>query len=101
MKYSNIKLFDCQSMPDDVRKKFFEFHQRENDIIVEHFVYGENEYCTKKEFEQLNIDEDKLIQKEIEGDDVYYNLLGVDIVSDWLVENGAKIHEDVCIKHWW
>lgn len=96
-----VKMFDCQDMPEEVRTIFFEYHQKGNDILVEHYVYAENEYCSVKEFDKLNISEDKIAQKEIEDGDVYYNLLGKDVVSDWLVENGAKIHDEVVIKHWW
>lgn len=101
MKYKNIKLFDCQDMPDDVRKKFFEYHGRSNDISVEHFIYSENEYCSVKEFDKLNIADDQLIWKEVENGNVSYNVLGTDIISDWLHANGAKLHEDVLVKHWW
>ena len=90
-----VKLFYLKDMPDNVKEEFLNQYQRINGTdVIEHYLYGENEYCTISEFKELNIDESEIVFKEIEGDEVFYNLLGKDIVSDWLIDNGAKLEYD-------
>jgi len=102
-KYEVKKLFDCQEMPEDVKKKFFEFHQKESRAdgsIVRQPLYTGGTCCTEKEFEQLDIKEEELITKIVFNGKVYYDMPGTDILSDWLVENGAEVGEEVLIHYW-
>jgi len=101
-KAKKMWVFDCQEMPEEVRKQFFNNSSASNDTYVCWFMYPENEYCeTVKEFEKLNVNESDIVWKEIEDGHVYWNARGKDIVSDWLLDNGIKVHEEVIIKHWW
>jgi len=88
-------------MPEDVKKKFFSIHEKENDSIVRHPLYFNGKCCTEEEFEQLDIKEEELIAKEVYDGKVFYNVLGTDIVCDWLAENGAEVGEEVLIHYWW
>ena len=70
-KYKTMKVFDCQSMPADVRKDYFDATQgKGNDVYL-------NEY--------MEWDED-------EGPQLY---------QQWLLDNGVKQCNEVLIKHWW
>ena len=102
MKYSNIKLFDCQSMPSDIRRIFLDKHSRSiNDIVVEVDVYGWNDVSSVEEFNELNIDESLITWKKIERGTVYYNVRGREPLGDWFIDNGAEPHEEILVKHWW
>lgn len=74
--FKKMKVFDCQSMPDKVRKEvFFKCEGTSNDCYVSWTVQpyytedGRNEdYCK---------------------------------VDEWLLQNGADTDEVVLINHWW
>tara|TARA_R110000772_G_scaffold123662_2_gene230060 strand:- start:5661 stop:6011 length:351 start_codon:yes stop_codon:yes gene_type:complete len=102
-KYKNFKLFDCQHMPDDIRKIFFkgdkwQHTKGHNDIIVNYYVYAEtydpikDDYVDVRDGELLYTDDENPNLKIIRGNDV---------VSDWLFDNGGELFEEVLIKHWW
>ena len=102
MSFKTMKVFDCEHMPKDVRKQFFSKHNKSNDCAVEECVFGANQYAkSEAAFDALNINSDELIYKEVDTGGVYYILKGDDIVSEWLLENGAEMFEDVMVKHWW
>lgn len=66
--YWEVKAFDCQDMPDDIRSLFFSNNpDGHNDTYVS--------FCV--------------------------NRRGEDLVSDWLLDNGATPDETVMIKFWW
>lgn len=68
-----MKVFDCQKMPDETRKVFFDtWDTKSNDTFIE---------CVPGEW----IDSG--------GDSK--------IVGDWLVANGAEVDECVIVSHWW
>ena len=84
MKFVTRKVFDCQDMPEDLRKIFFDMFENGNDSYVN---WG--------------------IQDSIwdEGDSHGEN---VKLLDKWLVENGASpapaehtAGEEVLIKYWW
>lgn len=82
MKYRMMKVFDCQDMPEDLRKEFFAlWDDRGNDTFVKWGI-AESIY-----------ESDDDINKRID---------------DWLVENGADAApgdddsgECVLISYWW
>jgi hypothetical protein len=43
MKYKLMKVFDCQDMPDDVRKDFFDACELCNDVCTQWFIG----YCSE------------------------------------------------------
>ncbi len=104
-KYELMKVFDCQDMPEDVRKCFFEkcgspSFNHGNDCCVEWHAF--NTGIFKKELK-----EDDIIVGEVKstGDgfsDVFFRR-GDNIVDDWLHDNGLGFEcmKPVIIKHWW
>jgi len=73
--YENKKVFDCQEMPDKVRRLFFKVADvMSNDVYVSWSV-------------QASTPED--------------TISGVKVVDDWLIAKGAVQHESVIIRHWW
>lgn len=83
--FKTMKVFDCQDMPDDVRKAFFELFsgRASNGCFVEMSI----DHSTP----EATLPEDQIVQ-------------------DWLVANGAEkdqlgrpdwAGEDVLVRHWW
>lgn len=72
-KYKIMKVFDCQDMPYNVKKQFFDYSEKENDVYVEWKVNSD------------------------------YHLEGLEpkLVWNWLLENGAVDQEVVIVQHWW
>ena len=72
-----MKVFDCQYMPEDIKKAFFDLtDDYKNDCYVSWFVRDE-----------LLDDEDN--DKAL-------------LVTKWLLEEGAEeSDEEVLINHWW
>lgn len=91
-KFTLIKMFDCEAMPENVKEEFFNQYERDNGSIVECCVY---DYMYPE-------------KEHPEGGEIVYRdgytghvcKKGVDILADWLHENGAEIHENVLIKYW-
>ncbi len=83
MNFKIMKVFDCQDMPENIRKVFFDVSDVGNDCYVR--------YCIG---ESLWEDDDDW--------GIKYTL-----IDNWLIENGAgcssegKSGEEVIIKHWW
>jgi len=69
MKHELVKMYDCQKLPKEIKKYFFDSHDhiKHNDIVVE----------------------------------VLVNEKGTDILSDYLIKDGAVWDDTVFIKHWW
>ena len=98
--FKEMKVFDCQQMPDAVRKAFFDKHKSiPNGSYVIEYGHDECDVCSVDEFNKL--DQSLIINHEIDGDRVWHHIKGNDIVSDWLLENGASFTEEVLVKHWW
>jgi hypothetical protein len=78
-----MKVFDCQDMPDDIKKIFFDIMEPRfkalmlgNDCYVDFDIDFE---------EPESIDEsDKLL-----------------MIQKWLLENGAELDDTVLINYWW
>jgi hypothetical protein len=69
-----MKVFDCQKMPEDIRRAFFK--------VTSEFSIG-NDSAWEWHFE----------------DDIYET---AEIVQNWLLQNGATLEDkSVIIKHWW
>lgn len=67
-----MKVFDCQDMPDQLRKVFFHYMSAGNDCYVIFYMEDEDSDASHKE------------------------------IYDWLMLNGATYNdESVLIKHWW
>jgi len=84
MKYKKLKVFDCQDMPEDVRKIFFNIAKSENDSYINWYT------------EETHYDWDGA------------GIKGHEIIDKWLIENGAdprvkpaRFGEKVLINHWW
>lgn len=81
-----MKVFDCQDMPEDIRRVFFDAHEERNDSYVLWTLEtaGINDTDTDKDYDA----DHKLIDQ-------------------WLIDNGAKpgepgrSGETVLINHWW
>jgi hypothetical protein len=68
-----MKVFDCQKMPDGLRKKFFGFWDHKgNDTFIE---------CIPGEWIDSGGD-----YKDVGG---------------WLIANGADEDETILVSHWW
>lgn len=108
-KFELMKVFDCQTMPKDVRKKFFEDSSAGNDCYVNLDVHESVklvEIITKNNgwFNEDNlspITDGEILYEDIDEGIRRIIQRGDDIVSDWLFDNGAEIGEKVLIKHWW
>jgi len=73
-KFETKKVFDCQDMPEELRRKFFDmWDNKGNDSFVE-WTIGDSFY---------------------EADDPSL------LIEDWLLANGAADGEEVVIKYWW
>ena len=100
--FKEMKVFDCQKMPTQVRCEFLDKHRHKaiaNGNYVLEYGHDECDVCSVDEFNKL--DQSLIINHEIDGDRVWYHIKGKDIVSDWLLENGANFTEEVLVKHWW
>jgi hypothetical protein len=93
MKYKVMKVFDCQDMPEDVKKIFFEMEEANNDCYVDWHVHSE-----------------RFFYKDGQKEDAEYceYVWRKQLVEDWLIVNGAlpgksNEHEGehVLINHWW
>lgn len=86
--FKTMKVFDCQDMPEDAKEAFFDIESfndgRSNDSYV-CWTIGELAYGWKDE----KTDEEKKHCQNIQ------------LVDVWLLEHGAKDHEEVLVKHWW
>lgn len=82
-KYKELKAFDCQDMPEKVRKAYFDFEsggEAGNDCWLE--------FDSDWHLDDLEEMEESM-QKSFK------------IVHKWLMANGASEREEVLIKHWW
>lgn len=75
------KVFDCQDMPKEIKRAFFEYMEKGNDCYVALFI--------EEDLEEDELGEIPFFSKE-------YNRL-----IKWLLENGAEDGEEVLIRHWW
>lgn len=92
-KYEMLKVFDCTDMPENVLQKFYDDTRGIGNDVFIHFYVHDYQYKPEEYPEFTEI----LYKDETCG---YVVKRGVDIVSDWLYDNGAK-REKVIIKHWW
>ena len=93
-----MKVFDCQDMPEDIKKAFFacnEFASNDCYVSWHHDIYHENVDETNEELE----DNEDL--KE-ETDYMKSFIKNSKLVHDWLIENGMEeIDDKVLIQYWW
>jgi len=99
--YQIVKLFDCQTMPEHVKKDFFNKCQEwetHNDSIVT--WYTTDHFCITlpKDYTEGNILYKGTLPNGITS---YLIVEGTSITNDWLLKNGAVPNEAVYIKHWW
>lgn len=95
-----MQVFDCQDMPDDIRRFFFNYQEGiGNDCYVKWQVYDYEDGKSKKD---LKGDEEIIyIRKDTDNEDEWsYYIKGENPVSDWLFVNGSEIG-DVIVQHWW
>ncbi len=118
-KFKTVKLFDCQHMLDNVRTVFFErcgspSFKGGNDCVVEWSLWGRTGskiVSGKKTYQMKTFDGVKIPYAELNDNEILYDEImsemryviqrGDCVVSDWLLDNGAELFEDVLIKHWW
>lgn len=116
-RYKRMKVFDCQDMPDDVRTEFFDkcgspSFGGNNDCYVEYYCYSEYKCVSGTgEHQGLNYNKEPIPYAIYNGNEILAEKMsdkrrlilerGDHIVSDWLLDNGAKLWEEVIIKHWW
>jgi len=72
--YKLQKVFDCQDMPEDIRKEFFNLWDNYGNDCYLSYIIGE--LNSPNSSLSLNIDK-------------------------WLIDNGATNGEEVIINHWW
>lgn len=89
--YKTMKVFDCQEMPADLRKKFFDRFNRGNDTYVKVYVHDE-----QKPRSEYNGGEVLYVDTELD----FIVERGDDPISDYLYDSGAG-REAVLVKHWW
>lgn len=78
MAYKLVKQFDCQDMPNDVSRCFFEETQGAgNDCLVK-WYFGKEDIEDNSEFSP-----------------------GRASIDNWLLENGAEPGDNIVISHWW
>ena len=72
--YNTYKVFDCQDMPDDTRRALFDCTEAANDCYIAWYIEVDEEFNSEE----------------------------VQLVTDWLLKNGAHMSdESVIVKHWW
>ncbi len=86
-KLETMKTFDVQwgepTMPDDVRKFFFDQHEKDNDVWVEHTI------------EPAWVEG----QDEMEEKDIPQTY---DMLDQWLLDNTDAVEDEkILLKHWW
>jgi hypothetical protein len=75
MSFTLMKVFDCQTMPQEVRDSLFKVSNVGNDCAIEWY---------------LDDNDDDDLTEEIKA------------VQNWLLQNGASLDDgSVMIKHWW
>lgn len=107
-KFKLMKVFDCDDMPPDVKKKFFKNTEKGNDCYVDWPVHESVKLVgiTDQEKGSWLKSLDEIMDGEILFEEVQNGIRsmiqrGDDIISDWLFDNGAKMEERVLIKHSW
>lgn len=91
-RFEMLKVFDCQDMPEDVKRAFFDMKEMAgNDCYVSWWIHDER-YPPEEEM------------------DSYYreHKRKKDLIDGWLIANGADpapseddSGERVLVKHWW
>jgi hypothetical protein len=83
------KVFDCQEMPEGVKKAFFDWYKKGDPIGNSVFVRWHTEMWTEEAEAAgswgMSLENAKLFHK----------------VNNWLLKNGMNPKEDVLIQHWW
>jgi hypothetical protein len=116
-KFKTMKVFDCQDMPQDVRDILFKTcgspsFRGGNDCYVKMYVLEqgkpiqlvEPDKCRFKDNKNFKLYEDtgkEIIDEYIASGVRYVKQRGDHPVGDWLFDNGAKVNEEVIVKHWW
>ncbi len=76
------KVFDCQDMPPEVKKTFFNLTSDYSNDTYTRWTVG-------------------FIDQE-DPDDYDEDVIGwYKLVDDWLASNGAGEEEEVLVSHWW
>lgn len=79
--YTMMKVFDCQEMPDDVRRVFFEQTQDHGNSCYVSW------WPTSQQYQ--------------EDDGTWQDNEDYTIVDGWLRANGAELDEKVVVRHSW
>lgn len=99
-KFKMMKVFKNGSMPTKIRKAFMEnVEGRSNDCFVRIGEVGESSLITENELKDYP--DAKPVFHECFGGDKYFYARDIDIVSDWLLDNGVELMEEVLIEHSW
>jgi hypothetical protein len=109
--FKTMKVFDCTDMPANVQKKFYDDTRgKSNDVYLRKYVLEYQKpievikpedcsYLKNLVLEPYNGNE--IFKEEVLSGVKYIIERGDDIIGDWLHDNGAKVGEEVLIKHWW
>jgi len=110
-KYKIYKVFDCTDMPEEILAKFYEDTRGiSNDVYLKRYVLDcqkpvelvhPDKCCYKDKLELEPITDNEIYSEEILSGVKYIRQRGDDPLGDWLRDNGAKIGEEIIIKHWW
>lgn len=90
--FKMMKVFDCQDMPEDIRKIFFDYSEKGNDVYVDWWVHSERYFYLEGQ------------DKDPEYIEYVRQKTALD---DWFIANGATPGkpdhegEHIIVKHWW
>lgn len=84
-----MKVFDCQEMPYDIRKTFFEWVNSDNGHGNDCLVNWNTQTWTEEAETVGDCGMNEELAKKFH------------IVNNWLLKNGMNPKEDVIIRHWW
>lgn len=86
---AKLDVFDCQEMPKDVKKYFFDHYGegKSNDVYIDVYIEGDvdGDLC----------DSNDLCDSECDQ----CSLRTFNIVEQWLIEQGIK--NECIVKRWW
>lgn len=87
-----MKVFDCQDMPDDIMKIFFDQNECGNDCLVYYTV----NWLRQAEQEDVEMGLTYELSEEEKLEELKAKML-----DDWFIENGALNDERIVVSHWW
>lgn len=99
-KFKMMKVFTNDVLPKNIKKELMDqYEHRSNDCFIRVSCVGESAIMLKEAVG--NNPKATAVKHEDFDDGEYVYLRGEDILSDWLMDNGAELFEDVLVEHSW